>query len=191
MPTEILKHWSGGRSYVCEGPDCTFDHDENPPRTRWRFEATSGEEKKLWDMSNEVWEQLEAVAEEPTSYQGLTFRVTRKGIGFDTDYIIVPSDQRQVSSQPQTVDDKIQLLSDLALKLNKPVSELYSQFIGGPGQDWAEATDEEQLDAIIPWVQQLVENYQKQANTVPTNHKLAALFGKPATTPTDDGEVEI
>lgn len=177
MPEEVLKHWSGGRSYVCTGlkQGCTYCLAGDEPRTRWRFPVTQAGELKAWDLSNTVWEQLEAVADEPDSYKGLSFKVTRKGAGFNTVYIILPSTEEQSGPEPPSVDALQQRVLGLSSQLNKPAKELVATFLAGPGRDWADAEPQDQLAALVPWLEQLMSASPSEESEEPEPEQIDLL----------------
>lgn len=169
MPKERLQHWDGGASYECTGEDCAYCKEGFQPRSRWQFPVLFEGENVTWELSNQVWLQLEAVANEPDSYEHASFKITRKGTGFNTAYIIQPAATGRVLAKDVPLEQLKAHIKELAEELDKTPRDLAVFYLAGPGKEHANGDAHEVCTALIPWLEEQVLSTVQEPEETPLN----------------------
>ena len=151
-------HWVGGKSLDCPGDDCPYCKAEDTPKVRWSLDVEVDGAQTVWEMSNQVFANLEDIAEMVGFLTDLTVMVKRVGTGMNTTYALVP----MVGVQPSVVALNTEAgiakeIKRLCVILEVDPKEQLARFLTVTSPDHAKQPVADQLKGLLAWLQQEIE----------------------------------
>lgn len=170
-------HWIGGKSQDCLGEDCPYCDAEDTPRQRWSLDVEVEGAQTIWDMSNQVFANIEDIAEMVGYLTDLVLMVKRVGSGMNTTYALVPMVGDKVAEN--VLDSPVGLAKEIkrlcAIRDTDPKDEL-ATFLVNISPAHHELPTLDQLKGLLAYLQQLVHDPKTSPDKEPESGPDAASY---------------
>lgn len=171
---QMRVHWTGSQYEPCTGPQCPWCRNGNKAKTRWSVDVICQDIELTWEMANLTYQDLQAIAQQFGGIHHLRLRVSRRGTGRNTRYTLIPlgsptAQPQQAPATPQTqapaaaptqqqgppqdLGGQMQYFKDLCAQAGLDPKAQFQAFLQSDGIDYADRTAQEQLPAVIEWLE--------------------------------------
>ena len=167
-PESFFTHFIKNQGYPCGGDDCQWCVRGEKPSLRWRVSVLVEGEEETWNMSNQVCDQLESIAEMMGALKGLNLRVRRSGTGLQTRYTIVLA-QAASPELPDDVSDPVRAryLERLCKEQEIDFEAERERFVEGAPQGFAERSYHDKLVAFQEHLEGMVAGASREEDEEP------------------------
>ncbi len=146
---EYRLHWADNRGIVCTGHDCELCKAGNKSKFRFRLNFIVKEGKdyvaKVFEQGWKTYELLSSMNDSDYPLEKYVLKITRRGIGLDTSYSIMPAPNGLVSAETEAK------LKDVSLNVLDHITEAEKEPAPVVEDMPLQATGTEASDMDIPF----------------------------------------